>query len=140
MIFLARPRKSSDKGPILPGPSPDSGRSTVRSRSRIGPTPPGGGVSLSQPGSRSTSPTSLKSYHTYFDSPAAPTTSVSSVSAHSLSRTNLKSNPPKASLAELGKTWTKVVDENPRKSFFVKMFCACSMLRTFYKDFPATGS
>jgi len=49
-------------------------------RTRMGSTPTGG-VSLSQPGSRSTSPTSLKSYHTYFDSPVAPIPSVRRLTA-----------------------------------------------------------
>ena len=40
------------------GGTPSGGRS----RSRMG------GVVHSQPGSRSTSPTSLRSYHTYYDS------------------------------------------------------------------------
>ena len=61
-IFTARPgRKSSSGTPI----TPDSARSTGRSRSRIGSI--GGSGAVSQPGSRSTSPSSIKSYHTYFD-------------------------------------------------------------------------
>ncbi len=73
VFFVARPRKSSDKVPLTPGPDSAS-RTTVRSRSRLN-SSGGGGVSLSQPGSRSTSPTSLKAYHTYLDSPGlAPST------------------------------------------------------------------
>ena len=62
LYFTARPgRKSSSGTPI----TPDSARSTGRSRSRIGSI--GGSGAVSQPGSRSTSPSSIKSYHTYFD-------------------------------------------------------------------------
>jgi len=54
---LSRPRKSSEAGPGLPVSTPDrNGR-----RSKVGT------VSQSQPGSRSASPSSLKSYQTYFD-------------------------------------------------------------------------
>ena len=60
-LFSARPRKNSDQlgpGGGLPTGTPDR---SGRPRSR-GP----GGVSQSQPGSRSASPSSIKSYHTYF--------------------------------------------------------------------------
>merc|ERR1719435_731034 len=62
---LSRPRKSSEAGPGggLPSGTPDR---NGRPRSRAG------GVSQSQPGSRSASPSSIKSYHTYFDSPSTP--------------------------------------------------------------------
>merc|ERR1719483_1896163 len=62
---LSRPRKSSDNGPGggLPTGTPDR---NGRPRSRAG------GVSQSQPGSRSASPSSIKSYHTYFDNPSTP--------------------------------------------------------------------
>eukprot|EP00096_Caligus_rogercresseyi_P004598 TRINITY_DN1894_c0_g1_i8.p1 TRINITY_DN1894_c0_g1~~TRINITY_DN1894_c0_g1_i8.p1 ORF type:complete len:1296 (-),score=334.58 TRINITY_DN1894_c0_g1_i8:1093-4980(-) len=55
---LPRPRKTSDKGM-----TPDSASRNGRGRVKTG----GSVISLSQPGSRSTSPTSLKSYQTYFD-------------------------------------------------------------------------
>ncbi len=60
-MISARPRKNSDQlgpGGGLPTGTPDR---SGRPRSR-GP----GGVSQSQPGSRSASPSSIKSYHTYF--------------------------------------------------------------------------
>jgi len=62
---LSRPRKSSEAGPGggLPSGTPDR---NGRPRSRAG------GVSQSQPGSRSASPSSIKSYHTYFDNPSTP--------------------------------------------------------------------
>jgi len=62
---LSRPRKSSEAGPGggLPSGTPDR---NGRPRSRAG------GVSQSQPGSRSASPSSIKSYHTYFDNPTTP--------------------------------------------------------------------
>ena len=61
--FTARPGRKSSGTPIT---TPDSAnRSTGRSRSRIGSMSGSGAVS--QPGSRSTSPSSIKSYHTYFD-------------------------------------------------------------------------
>jgi len=62
---LSRPRKSSEAGPGggLPSGTPDR---NGRPRSRAG------GVSQSQPGSRSASPSSIKSYHTYFDTPSTP--------------------------------------------------------------------
>merc|ERR1719412_1555767 len=60
---LPRPGRKSSGTPIT---TPDSAnRSTGRSRSRIGSMSGSGAVS--QPGSRSTSPSSIKSYHTYFD-------------------------------------------------------------------------
>ncbi|XP_071744955.1 CLIP-associating protein 2 isoform X22 [Lepeophtheirus salmonis] len=55
---MARPRKTSDKGI-----TPESASRNGRGRPKTG----GSVISLSQPGSRSTSPTSLKSYQTYFD-------------------------------------------------------------------------
>ncbi|XP_040567518.1 CLIP-associating protein 1-A isoform X13 [Lepeophtheirus salmonis] len=55
---LPRPRKTSDKGI-----TPESASRNGRGRPKTG----GSVISLSQPGSRSTSPTSLKSYQTYFD-------------------------------------------------------------------------
>jgi len=62
---LSRPRKSSEAGPGggLPTGTPDR---NGRPRSRAG------GVSQSQPGSRSASPSSIKSYHTYFDNTSTP--------------------------------------------------------------------
>jgi len=62
---LSRPRKSSEAGPGggIPSGTPDR---NGRPRSRAG------GVSQSQPGSRSASPSSIKSYHTYFDNPPTP--------------------------------------------------------------------
>merc|ERR550532_2806089 len=60
---LPRPGRKNSGTPVV---TPDSGRSG-RSRSRIGGTIGGSSASLSQPGSRSTSPSSIKSYHTYFD-------------------------------------------------------------------------
>eukprot|EP00092_Neocalanus_flemingeri_P004447 GFUD01004782.1.p1 GENE.GFUD01004782.1~~GFUD01004782.1.p1 ORF type:complete len:1502 (+),score=448.94 GFUD01004782.1:193-4698(+) len=62
---IARPRKSSEAGPGggLPSGTPDR---NGRPRSRAG------GVSQSQPGSRSASPSSIKSYHTYLDNPSTP--------------------------------------------------------------------
>lgn len=63
LFIVARPgRKSSDRGPGPLMMTPDSARSG-RSRSRIGSI----GGAVSQPGSRSTSPSSIKSYHTYFE-------------------------------------------------------------------------
>ena len=62
--FPARPGRKNSGTPLT---TPDSARSG-RSRSRIG-SASGVGASgaLSQPGSRSTSPSSIKSYHTYFE-------------------------------------------------------------------------
>merc|ERR550532_611625 len=61
---LPRPGRKNSGTPLT---TPDSARSG-RSRSRIG-SASGVGASgaLSQPGSRSTSPSSIKSYHTYFE-------------------------------------------------------------------------
>jgi len=64
---LPRPRKSSDS-PGLPLSTPD------RSRGNRKP----GGISQSQPGSRSASPSSLKSYQTYFDTAAGSSPGYSS--------------------------------------------------------------
>ena len=61
IFFSARPGRKNSGTPI----TPDSARSTGRSRSRLGSM--GGSGAVSQPGSRSTSPSSIKSYHTYFD-------------------------------------------------------------------------
>merc|ERR1712223_2209872 len=58
---LPRPGRKNSGTPI----TPDSARSAGRSRSRLGSM--GGSGAVSQPGSRSTSPSSIKSYHTYFD-------------------------------------------------------------------------
>merc|ERR1719412_707773 len=57
------PRPGGRKSSGTPVVTPDSARSG-RSRSRISAS---GSGALSQPGSRSTSPSSIKSYHTYFD-------------------------------------------------------------------------
>jgi len=71
---LPRPRKSSEAGPGLPpGPLSQTPDRSGRARSRTG------GVSQSQPGSRSASPSSIKSYHTYFDTPPTPTYSTNTV-------------------------------------------------------------
>merc|ERR1719414_1487384 len=59
---LPRPGRKSSGTPLT---TPDSARSG-RSRSRLG-SASGASGALSQPGSRSTSPSSIKSYHTYFD-------------------------------------------------------------------------
>merc|ERR1740129_277422 len=64
--IAGRARKSSEVGgggpaPGLPTGTPDR---NGRARSRGA-----GGVSQSQPGSRSASPSSIKSYHTYFNDP-----------------------------------------------------------------------
>merc|ERR1719507_218167 len=77
---IGRARKSSEVGgggpaPGLPTGTPDR---NGRARSRGA-----GGVSQSQPGSRSASPSSIKSYHTYFNdptvhSPASPFTATKS--------------------------------------------------------------
>jgi CLIP-associating protein 1/2 len=61
---LPRPRKSSDGGPGLPLSTPDRGGARTTRKP--------GGVSQSQPGSRSASPSSLKSYQTYFDTIGSP--------------------------------------------------------------------
>merc|ERR1719244_2529922 len=66
MTSMARNRKNSDQlgpGGGIPSGTPDR---SGRPRSRAG------GVSQSQPGSRSASPSSIKSYHTYFDNPPTP--------------------------------------------------------------------
>lgn len=66
MSSMARNRKNSDQlgpGGGIPSGTPDR---SGRPRSRAG------GVSQSQPGSRSASPSSIKSYHTYFDNQSTP--------------------------------------------------------------------
>lgn len=63
LFITARPGRKSSGTPVI---TPDSARSG-RSRSRIGSGIGGNSGALSQPGSRSTSPSSIKSYHTYFD-------------------------------------------------------------------------
>merc|ERR1719244_1171589 len=66
MTSMARNRKNSDQlgpGGGIPSGTPDR---SGRPRSRAG------GVSQSQPGSRSASPSSIKSYHTYFDNTSTP--------------------------------------------------------------------
>jgi len=72
----SRVRKGSD-GPTTPGPGLPTGTPDRSGRAR---SRGAGGVSQSQPGSRSASPSSIKSYHTYFadptaHSPASPYTS-----------------------------------------------------------------
>merc|ERR1712223_112865 len=103
---LPRPgRKSSTGTPLT---TPDSVRSG-RSRSRIG-SASGVGASgaLSQPGSRSTSPSSIKSYHTYFD--AAGQTPVSKSSPR-------KRSDPRSSAFEDGSDESETSSINSEKSF-----------------------
>merc|ERR1719420_1804548 len=67
MSSMARTRKDSNQlgpGGGLPTGTPDNRSGRPRSRA--------GGVSQSQPGSRSASPSSIKSYHTYYDNPSTP--------------------------------------------------------------------
>jgi len=75
--IAGRPRKSSEVGGSGPGPGLPTGTPDRNGRAR---SRGAGGVSQSQPGSRSASPSSIKSYHTYFNdpnvhSPASPFTS-----------------------------------------------------------------
>jgi len=74
--IAGRPRKSSEVGGGGPGPGLPTGTPDRNGRAR---SRGAGGVSQSQPGSRSASPSSIKSYHTYFNdpnvhSPASPFT------------------------------------------------------------------
>merc|ERR1719270_905482 len=67
MSSMARTRKDSNRlgpGGGLPTGTPDNRSGRPRSRA--------GGVSQSQPGSRSASPSSIKSYHTYYDNQSTP--------------------------------------------------------------------
>merc|ERR1719270_2920025 len=67
MSSMARTRKDSNQlgpGGGLPTGTPDNRSGRPRSRA--------GGVSQSQPGSRSASPSSIKSYHTYYDNQSTP--------------------------------------------------------------------
>merc|ERR1712223_1121366 len=106
---LPRPGRKNSGTPVV---TPDSARSG-RSRSRIGSAGSmamGGGSSgaLSQPGSRSTSPSSIKSYHTYFDS--AGQTPVSKSSPR-------KRSDPRSSAFEDGSDESETSSINSEKSF-----------------------
>merc|ERR1712223_275627 len=102
---LPRPGRKNSGTPLT---TPDSARSG-RSRSRIG-SASGVGASgaLSQPGSRSTSPSSIKSYHTYFD--AAGQTPVSKSSPR-------KRSDPRGSAFEDGSDESGTSSINSEKSF-----------------------
>merc|ERR1712223_2217486 len=102
---LPRPGRKNSGTPLT---TPDSVRSG-RSRSRIG-SASGVGASgaLSQPGSRSTSPSSIKSYHTYFD--AAGQTPVSKSSPR-------KRSDPRSSAFEDGSDESETSSINSEKSF-----------------------
>merc|ERR1712223_1553537 len=102
---LPRPGRKNSGTPLT---TPDSARSG-RSRSRIG-SASGVGASgaLSQPGSRSTSPSSIKSYHTYFD--AAGQTPVSKSSPR-------KRSDPRSSAFEDGSDESETSSINSEKSF-----------------------
>merc|ERR1719278_628155 len=78
--IAGRARKSSVVGGGGPGPGLPTGTPDRNGRAR---SRGAGGVSQSQPGSRSASPSSIKSYHTYFNdptvhSPASPFTATKS--------------------------------------------------------------
>merc|ERR1712223_817655 len=99
---LPRPGRKNSGTPI----TPDSARSTGRSRSRLGSM--GGSGAVSQPGSRSTSPSSIKSYHTYFD--PAGQTPVSKSSPR-------KRSDPRSSAFEDGSDESETSSINSEKSF-----------------------
>jgi len=103
---LPRPGRENSGTPVV---TPDSARSG-RSRSRISGGAMGGGSSgaLSQPGSRSTSPSSIKSYHTYFD--AAGQAPVSKSSPR-------KRSDPRGSAFEDGSDESETSSINSEKSF-----------------------
>merc|ERR1719295_1617580 len=67
--IAGRARKSSEVGGGGPGPGLPTGTPDRNGRAR---SRGAGGVSQSQPGSRSASPSSIKSYHTYYDNQSTP--------------------------------------------------------------------